>query len=80
MDSYVKIKLAIPLAEYKLQVTFEDNRQKIFDLSSLVHSPLCKDWKDPMFFNHVALYEHRGAVFWPNGFDIDAETLLSKYS
>lgn len=73
-----KLKLAIPLTGYILRCSFNDERTLDVDLSDFLDKPFCKAWKEPMFFNHVAIEDGGGAAFWPNGFDICADLLYER--
>ena len=61
---------AVPLAEYKLVVTFANNEKKIYDMSNEL-SGVFECLKDPAVFNEVRVVY--GAPTWlsPAGLELD---------
>ena len=70
---YKGVKKVKALPEYKLLLTFEDNIEKIFDLSPYLSKGKFAELKDENLFNtvHVSF----DTVEWNNGLDICPETL-----
>ncbi|MBL7065358.1 MAG: DUF2442 domain-containing protein [Anaerolineae bacterium] len=66
----VRIQKAIPLKDYRLRVTFNTGEEGIFDLKDWLNGPIFSSLKDEEMFNHVAIDEIAGTVFWLNGIDL----------
>jgi len=67
-----------PLDEYRLRLTFEDGREGVIDLSSVikqggVFAPLA----DPAFFRQVSVNPEIGAICRPNGADLCPDSLYA---
>ena len=62
-----------PLSDYKILITFENNEQKIFDVTPLLERLRWKELKNASLFNTVKVWE--GTVQWVHGQDICPEWL-----
>ena len=62
-----------PLAGHLLQVRFDDATERLFDMAPWLERPPYLSLRDPEVFNHARV--EFGTVVWPNGLDIDPETL-----
>ena len=66
----VRIKKAIPLEDYRLKVTFDTGEEGIFDMKGWLKGRIFSKLKDKEIFNHVAIDEIAGTVFWTDGIDL----------
>jgi len=62
-----------PLPCFKLQLTFANQEQKIFDVSSYLTLGIFAELSDPSLFNQVRAFN--GSIIWPNELDLDPDTL-----
>ncbi|MBF9017806.1 MULTISPECIES: DUF2442 domain-containing protein [unclassified Oceanispirochaeta] len=65
-----------PLADYMLQITFEDNTIKKFDVKPYLGVGIFSELKDIGLFNSVNVVFD--TIEWPNGADIDPEVLYQE--
>jgi len=73
---YLSVKKVKPLNDYKLELTFENNETKIFDVKPYLDTGLFKTLKDEHIFKMVKVsYD---TIEWPNGIDLDPEVLYEK--
>jgi len=73
---YLSVKKVKPLANYKLELTFENKEKRIFDVKPYLNTGLFKTLKDENIFNMVKVsYD---SIEWPNGVDLDPEVLYEK--
>jgi hypothetical protein len=70
----MRIKVAKPLPEYRLVLTFECCEQGVVYLSAMVGRGVFAAWKDPAIFDRVSVTEF-GAVEWPGGLDLCPDSL-----
>ena len=63
-----------PLAGFTVRVTFSDNSERVIDLESYLFGPVFEPIRNdlPMFRR---VFVDNGALTWPNGADIDTDTL-----
>ena len=73
---YLSVKRVKPLNDYKLELTFENNEKKIFDVKPYLDTGLFKTLKDEKLFKMVKVsYD---TIEWPNKVDLDPEVLYEK--
>jgi len=73
---YLSVKKVKPLNDYNLELTFENNEIKIFDLKPYLDTRLFKTLKDEKIFKMVKVsYD---TIEWPNKVDLDPEVLYEK--
>ncbi|GHU31922.1 molybdopterin-guanine dinucleotide biosynthesis protein MobA [Spirochaetia bacterium] len=73
---YLSVNKVQPLYDYKLELTFENNEIKIFDVKPYLDTGVFKTLKDENFFKRVKVsYD---TIEWPNGIDLDPEVLYEK--
>lgn len=70
---YVGVKSVKPLLEYKLLLTFENNEQRIFDMSPYLDTGIFRELRDLTMFNSVHVCFD--TIEWNNGADLCPETL-----
>jgi len=73
---YLSIKKVKPLSGYNLELTFENNEVKIFDVKPYLDTGLYKILKDEKIFKMVKVIYV--TVEWPNKADLDTEVLYEK--
>ncbi|MDR2835637.1 MAG: DUF2442 domain-containing protein [Bacteroidales bacterium] len=73
---YLSINKVQPLLDYKLELTFENNEIRIFDIKPYLNTGLFKTLKDENLFNGVKI--SFDTIQWPNGIDLDPEILYEK--
>lgn len=65
-----------PLPDLKLRVAFDDGEVGIVDITAIVKfSGVFEPLRDPAFFRQVSIHPRAHVVTWPNGADLDTETL-----
>jgi hypothetical protein len=73
---YLSVKKVKLLNDYNLELTFENNEIKIFDVKPYLDTGLFKTLKDKNFFRMVKVsYD---TIEWPNKVDLDPEVLYAK--
>ena len=73
---YVSVNKVQPLNDYTLELTFENNETRIFDVKPYLDTGLFKTLKDEKLFKRVTVsYD---SIAWPNGVDLDPEVLYEK--
>ena len=73
---YLSVKKVIPLAGYKLLLTFENNENKIFDLTPYLETGKFSELKNTTLFNSVSV--SFDSIEWANHLDLDPEFLYQK--
>jgi len=73
---YLSVKKVKPLADYKLELAFENNEVKIFDVKPYLDTGLFRTLKDEKYFKMVKV--SFDTIEWPNGADLDPEVLYEK--
>jgi hypothetical protein len=68
--SIIKVK---PLEDYRIELTFENNEVKIFDVNDYLETGLFKKLKNRNLFNQVRT--SFDSIEWPGGIDLDPEIL-----
>ncbi|MDR0685467.1 MAG: DUF2442 domain-containing protein [Spirochaetaceae bacterium] len=71
--SVIKVK---PLKDYEVELTFENNEVKIFDVRSYLETGIFRKLKDKKLFNQVKI--SFDSIEWPGGIDLDPEILYKK--
>ena len=73
---YLSVNKVKPLADYKLELTFENKEIKIFDVKPYLDTGLFRTLRDEKVFKMVKVsYD---TIEWPNGVDLDPEVLYEK--
>ncbi|MCC6691517.1 MAG: DUF2442 domain-containing protein [Bacteroidia bacterium] len=68
-----RVKSIVPKADYLLEVIFNNEERKIFDLKPYLNLGAFSELKDFQLFNTAT--EKCGTVVWSNGLDICPDTL-----
>lgn len=68
-----RVKVATPLADYKLLLEFTSGEQGIYDCSRFLDFGVFKELKDKNYFQQVKVLD--GTVVWPHEQDICPDTL-----
>ena len=72
------VKGARPVGDYRIRVVFRDGYIGEVDLWPIFEKPLgpmTEPFRDPEFFQRVAVDTEMGVVTWPNGYDICSDVL-----
>ena len=68
------VRAVEPLTGFTARVTFTDGSQRIINLEQYLHGPIFEPIRDsPAMFRRI--FVDHGALAWPNGADIDTDTL-----
>ena len=68
-----------PQEDYHLYLKFEDGKEGIIDVSSLVEfTGIFEPLNNPDYFKTVKLNPECGTIYWENGTDLDPDMLYSK--
>jgi hypothetical protein len=71
---YIGVKAVVPQDDYRLLLTFENDEQRIFDMTPYLDiGSVFRALKDPVLFNTVRVCFK--TVAWANNADIDPEIL-----
>ena len=71
----LKIKYVKPQKDYKVLVGFENNVEKLCDISQFLNIGAFKELKEKSLFAQV---KNEGySIEWPNEVDLSSDTLLS---
>ena len=73
----MKVTRVKPLAEYRLDVEFDDGVCGIVDLSDYAGAGVFAAWLKPRFFEQVAITSE-GALAWPGGLDLCPDALYMR--
>ena len=70
----VRVRAVKPLAGFAVHVTFTDGSERDIDLEQYLHGPVFEQIRnDPETFRQIMV--DKGALAWPNGANIDPDTL-----
>ena len=70
---YLSVTSVRPLDNYKLELVFENNEKKIFDVKPYLNRGVFQKLKDKNYFNKVAV--SFDTIEWPGEIDIEPEVL-----
>ena len=73
---YLSVNHVKALKDFELELTFENNEVKIFDLKPYLDTGLFSKLKDENIFKMVRV--SFDTIEWPNGVDLDPEVLYEK--
>ena len=68
-----RVKEVVAMNDYKLILTFKNDRKAIYDCKDLLEFGIFKELKDVNYFKTV--FVEYGSVAWSNGQDICPDTL-----
>ena len=71
-----RVKKAIPNDDYTLCITFNNEKQKVFDVKPLLNFGVFQELKNLEYFKKVK--QVHGSIAWPNGQDICPDTLYEE--
>lgn len=66
------------LADYTVEVTFNDGRKGVADLSDIIRGPVFKALKDKTIFSQLTVDKTLETITWPNGADVAPEYIYFK--
>lgn len=73
---YLSVTDVKPLENYKLLLTFENDEQKVFDVTPYLEVGKFSELKDDTLFKSVHI--SFDSIAWKNQLDLDPELLYSK--
>ena len=68
-----KVKNVTPHEDYKLNLVFDNNEVRLFDVKPYLEKGIFCELKDPAYFNSVKLFFD--SIQWPHGQDFDPDHL-----
>jgi len=63
------------LTDYKVQVSFNDGKEGVADLSDVLRGPVFNPLKDKKLFAQLRVDEELATISWPNGADLAPESV-----
>jgi hypothetical protein len=67
-----------PLDDYQLYLRFEDGVEGVVGLKELIpFEGIFAELRERSFFERVRVNPELGAIYWPNGADLDSDVLYS---
>ncbi len=74
----IKLTKATPLPDFLIKLVFSDNSCGILDFKPILQrtGSLLEPLRDPIYFNRCFI--EMGALCWPNGLELGAESLKIK--
>ena len=71
----IKLKAVESKGDYRLLLRFSDGSSGVFDVAPFIEAAteMTAPLSDPSFF--LSYFIELGALAWPNGFDLSAESL-----
>ena len=66
------------LEDYKIEVTFNNGRKGVADLSEALRGPVFEPLKDKMVFSQIRVDKVLETIAWPNGADLAPEYIYFK--
>ena len=70
---YLAVKDVMPIENYNLLLTFNDDSVKLFDMKPFLDKGIFKELQDESLFKTVRV--SFDSIEWSNGADVDPETL-----
>ena len=70
---FLHIKDARYIGEYKVELTFNNGRKGVADLSCALNGPIFEPLKDKTIFSQMRVNEELETITWPNGADLAPE-------
>ena len=64
---------AEPVEGYRVQVSFDDGREGVANLTEALVGPMFEPLRDPDMFNMMRVDEELRTIVWPNGSDLAPE-------
>ncbi|MDR1257168.1 MAG: DUF2442 domain-containing protein [Spirochaetaceae bacterium] len=73
---YLSIRKVKPLENYKIELTFENNEVKVFNMENYLDTGIFKKLTDKNLFKQVRI--SFDTIEWPGGIDLDPEILYER--
>ena len=64
------------IEDYKVEVSFDNGRKGIADLSDTPHGPVFEPLKNKSFFAQIKVDPELKTIVWPNGADLAPEYIF----
>lgn len=72
----IRIRAVVPLADFRVRLTFTDGSERVVDLGPYLRGPIFEPLRrDRELFAAVRVDEQIGTIVWPNGADVDPDVL-----
>ena len=68
-----KVKKVTPLDNFRLELVFDNNEVKVFDVKPYMNRGIFTELKSPDYFKEVRIFFD--SITWPNGQDFDPDHL-----
>jgi hypothetical protein len=65
----------MPTSNYTLQIVFDENEERLFDLKPYLRGSLFEPLQDEELFKQVRVSKRPRGLVWPNGADLCADML-----
>ena len=75
IEMFLHVTEARYLEGYKVEVSFNDGRKGVADLSEALKGPVFEPLKDMLAFSQLRVDEELETIVWPNGADLAPEYL-----
>jgi hypothetical protein len=75
----VAVTAVEPLDGYRLRLRFDDDSERVVDLSDSLWGPMAEPLRHPDYFRRVRVDPELRTIVWPNGFDLDPDVLHGDY-
>jgi hypothetical protein len=76
MSMYLSVNKVKALSGYRLELTFENDEIKVFDVTPYLDTGVFAALRDENMFKRVKV--SFDTIEWPNGVDLDPEVLYEK--
>ena len=70
---FLHVTSAKPLEGYRVEVSFDDGRKGIADLTEALERPMLESLKEPDVFRRLRVDKELQTIVWPNGTDLAPE-------
>ena len=70
---FLHVTSATPVDGYRVQVSFDDGREGVADLTEALTGPMFETLRDPDLFRTLRVDEELRTIVWPNGTDLAPE-------
>ena len=73
---YLSVNNVKALSDYRLELTFENNETRVFDVKPYLDTGMFRMLRDENYFKRVRVAFD--TIEWPGGIDLDPEVLYEK--
>ena len=72
-----RVTRVLALPDFRLDLTFDDGTHAIVSIDDRLFGPMFEPLRDELTFARVSVDSY-GVVCWPNGADLDSDTLYAR--